>query len=352
MECLDKFNKKMRLSGGSIRNENIKNSKELLKETFADDASLAPGVYFWELGLCSYENKEQLKVRIYKRAFSSANGVTMKFQTLIDSPVLVGDIVYDSVADEYLICTESFNIDNIHWQGKFTLCNWILRWQNKNGDILEYPCYDMNTTQYNSGERSNEQFTIGSSQHMLTLPYDENTVVLKSPQRFFLDKDVVNPTSFIVTQNDTTSYNYGKKGLVRVTVTECATNNASDRIDLGICDYVSKEDIKKDNKDDVCKHIVSKSVITYETKIIKSGGDYQVFIANFFDDNGNKITDVVPKWNIICDFIDSLQIDSADDYIKIGIDDDRYVDEDFKLILSDSDGKYSSSLIIGVESLL
>ena len=45
MKCLDKFNKKMILSGGSLRNENIKNSQELLKETFADDASLALGIY-------------------------------------------------------------------------------------------------------------------------------------------------------------------------------------------------------------------------------------------------------------------------------------------------------------------
>ena len=33
--------------------------------------------------------------------------------------------------DEYLICTEAFNIDNIHFKGKFTLCNWILKWQKK-----------------------------------------------------------------------------------------------------------------------------------------------------------------------------------------------------------------------------
>ena len=131
MKCLDKFNKKMILSGGSLRNENIKNSQELLRETFADDASLTLGIYLWELGLSYYDDKEAIKIRLYKRSFSNANGVTVKFQTLIDTPIVVGDIVYDSISDEYLICTESFNIDNVHWQGKFTLCNWILKWQNK-----------------------------------------------------------------------------------------------------------------------------------------------------------------------------------------------------------------------------
>ncbi len=349
MKCLDKFNNKMRLSGGSLRNENIKNSRELLQATFFDDASLSLGIYFWELGLKSYEGRKPLMVRIYNRAFSNANGVTMNFQTLFDSPVSVGDVLYDSISDEYLICTESFNIDNIHWQGKFTLCNWILKWQNKNGDILEYPCHDINSTQYNSGEQSNKQFTIGSSQHMVTLPYDENTVVLKHPQRFFLDRDEEHPTSFMVTQNDSTSYFYGKKGLVKVTLLEYPHNPETDRMDLGICDYIDKDAIAVDNAND---KFVSKSVISYKTTVIKSGGSSQTFSGAFFDESGNEISNIVPHWKIICDFSHALQVEESDNQLIIGIDDDEYVDEEFKIVLSDADGKYSSSLIVRVESLL
>ena len=351
MRCLDKFNQKMKLSGGSLRNENIKNSQELLRETFADDASFALGIYLWELGLKSedYSDRESVQIRLYKRSFSNANGVSVKFQTLIDTPIIVGDIIYNSVEDEYLICTESFNIDGIHWQGKFTLCNWILKWQNKKGDILEYPCHDINSTQYNSGEQSNRQFTIGSSQHMITLPCDENTVSLSSPQRFFLDKNVDNPTSFIVTQNDTTSYNYGKKGLVKVTLYECASNNETDRIDLGICDYIDKEKIKTDNAENI---FISKSVISYDTMIIKSGGDAQIFTGKFFDENGKEVADIPVEWSVICDFENALKIEKFDNHISIGIDDDSYVDEEFRLILSTGNGDYSSSLIIKIESLL
>lgn len=349
MRCLDKFKLKMDYNGGSIRNENIKNSKKLIEETFFDDASFSFGIYLWELGIKDYSHRDTIKIRLYKRSYSSANGVVIKFQTLIDTPIVVGDIIYNSKTEEYLICTESFNIDNIHWQGKFTLCNWKLRWQNKYGDILEYPCYDINTTQYNSGERSNEVFTIGSSQHTILLPYDRNTVVLSSPQRFFLDRDTDNPTSYIVTQNDTTSYNYGKKGIVRVTVVQCENNNDTDRIDLMICDYIDKESIKKDNAND---KFVSKSVISYNTAIIKSGGDSQIFIGKFFDNEKREIIDIIPKWEIICDFKDNLEIEESGNQISIGIDNDYYIDEEFKLILSDNDGNYSSDLIIKIGSLL
>lgn len=349
MKCLDNFNKKMRLNGESLRDENIRNSQMLLMETFTDDASLALGVYMWELGLKSYDDKESILIRLYNRSFSNANGVSVKFQTLITTPIVVGDIVYDSVADEYLICTESHNINGIHWQGKLTLCNWILKWQNKNGDILEYPCFDINSTQYNSGEKFSQQITVGTSQHNITLPCDENTIALSSPQRFFLDKNLINPTSFIVTQNDSTSYNYGKKGLVKVTLVECATNNKTDRIDLGICDYFDKDEIKTDNASNT---FISKSVISYDAAMIKSGGDSRIFTGKFFDDNGNEVIDIVPKWTIVCDFIDSIETEEFDNQIKIGIDNDDYVDEEFKLILSDDNDNYSSSLIVRIESLL
>lgn len=350
MRCLDKFNKRMSLSGGSLREDSIFNTRELLKETFADDPSFSSDVYFWRLGLKEYLHESPIGIRLYGRTFSAANGVTVKFQTLYNTPVVVGDVIYNANDDAYLICTEAFNIDNIHYKGKFTLCNWMLKWQKKDGTILEYPCYDMNATQYNSGEQSNTHFTIGSSQHMITLPSDENTVVLNSPQRFYLDKNTDNPTSFIVTQNDTTSHNYGKKGLVKLTVYEYPNNVDTDRPDLGICDYIDNDKIE-----DVCVCGVTKAVIEHDTTVIKSGGDSQKFIGKFYDDEGNEISDIEPHWTIVCDFSSELQVEELGNCLSIGIDDDSYIDEEFKIICSDGNsesGILSDALIIKIESLL
>jgi len=357
MRSLDRFKNKMSLSGGSLREESIFNTRGLLKETFADDPSYTLGVYFWRLGLKEYKNESPIDIRLYSRSFSAANGVTVKFQTLFDNPVIVGDIIYNSKEDEYLICTEAFNIDNIHFSGKFTLCNWILKWQKKDGTILEYPCYDMNSTQYNSGEQSNRNFTIESSQHMLTLPCDENTVEISTPQRFYLDKATNNPNTYIVTQNDTTSHNYGKKGLVKLTVYSYPNNPETDRPDLGICDYIDMTAGSKDAgttvKDDCCK--ASKAVIEYNTTIIKSGGDSQIFVGKFYDDMGNEVVGVIPHWTILCDFSDKLIVKEIDNGLSIGIDDDDYIDEEFKIVCSDSNEESNiapSNLIIKVESLL
>ena len=350
MQCLNRFNKRMSLSGGSLREESIFNTRELLKETFADDPSFISNVYFWKLGLKEYRHESPVGIRLYDRSFSAANGVTVRFQTLYENPVVVGDIIYNTSEDEYLICTEAFNIDNIHYKGKFTLCNWVLKWQKKDGTILEYPCYDMNSTQYNSGEQSNAHFTIGSAQHMITLPSDENTVALSTPQRFYLDKNMDNPTSFIVTQNDTTSHNYGKKGLVKLTVYEYPNNADTDRPDLGICDYI---DIDMKEEDGCC--VAAKAVIEYKTSTIKSGGDSQIFVGKFYDKNGCEIMDIAPHWTIVCDFKNKLQVKEFDNCLSIGIDDDSCIDEEFRLMCSDGNNEsdiLSDALIIKIDSLL
>lgn len=360
MRCLDKFNKRMSYSGGSLRKEGIFSTRELLKSTFADDPSYALGVYFWRLGLKEYKNETPIGIRLYGRTYSSANGVTVKFQTPYDTPVVVGDIVYDIKEDQYFICTESFNIDDIHYKGKLTLCNWMLKWQNKDGRIFEYPCYDMNATQYNSGEQPGKVMTVETAQHLIWLPSDENTIELCSPQRFYLDKATINPTTYIITQNDTTSHNYGKKGLVKLTVFAHPSNSETDRLDLGICDYIDmsagSSNAGTTVKDLQCR--ASKVVIKYNTSILKSGGDSQVFVGKFYDDKGNEITNIVPHWTIICDFEDKLQIEKFDNCLSIGIDDDAYIDEEFKLVCSSDnsgdgdDNLLSSTLLIKIESLL
>ena len=362
MKCLDRFNAKMKRTGSSIREDKIRSSKMILDETFDDDASFQKNnlVYFWRLGLLDnedYKNEIAIAIRLYERRSSNANGITVKFQTLFDTPVIVGDIIYCSKSQEYFICTESFNIDDIHWQGKFTYCNWVLQWQNGKGDILKYPCFDMNSTQYNSGEQSNKQYTIGSSQHIIKLPCDDNTVAIRSPQRFMLDKNYSNPISYIVTQNDTVTCNYGTKGIVVVTLLEHPVNKEIDRIDLGICDYKELNDFAKDNSNDnengsSGSENVIKSVIEYKSKIIKSGGNAQTFVARFYDNKNNEVADVIPKWNIMCDFSDKLIVKEFDNKIMISMDDDNFVDDDFKLTLSDDNGNYQSSVIVTIKSLL
>ena len=69
----------------------------------------------------------------------------------------------------------------------------------------------------------------------------------------------------------------------------------------------------------------------------------------------NEVKDIVPHWTIVCDFSDKLQIKEFDYCLSIGIDDDDYIDEEFKINCSDGNKEsdiLSATLIVKIESLL
>lgn len=345
MNYIERFKTRMNLSGSSLRQEHINDSKEFLKEVFNDDPSYTLNFYLWELGKSEYENNEMLQIRLFDRKKSN-DEITVKFQSLVE--INVGNILYDKKNNNYWICTESFDIDEIHYQGKLTYCNWILKWQNDIGDILEYPCYVLNNTQRADGEKFSNNMVVGSTQKLITLPCDENTLSLGTSKRFYLDKRIKNPTSYILTQNDTVSGNWGDIGLVKIVVKECEKDSSTDRPDLGLCDYIDiNNSVLSINKDNAIT-----STILYNTNIIKSGGNHQTFVGKFVDENNNDVLDLIPKWDVICDFKNELEINEDGNTITLSIDNDDYIDEDLKVIFSDENDNYSSTLIITIESLL
>lgn len=346
MNYIERFNKRMNYSGKTLREERIRDSKNLLSEMFKDDASHTPNIYLWTLGKDSYDSTDIFTIRLFNRKKSNSDGITVEFQSL--DKLNMGNIIYDKDNDMYWLCIESFDIDGIHYQGKLMFCNWKLKWQNKEGIILEYPCPTINNSLNIDGEKFSKNLTIGSSRTSIFLPCDENTIILDSPKRFYLDKNSFNPTSYVLTQNDTISYNYGDIGLVKLIVSESEEDSNTDRPDLGICDYI---DINNSNLTiDTTSSVYSK--ILYDTLVIKSGGNSQIFVGKFYDSNNNEILNIIPKWDVICDFKNVLNINKNNNQITLSIDDDRYVDEDIKLIFSDENNNYSSTLIINVRSLL
>ena len=231
---LQLMKERIKQSGTSLYDEQIKDAQDILAYDFQDDVSCAKHIFFWIPG----ENPQKgrhVYIKFYDRKYSSANGNTKLFLTHNNDKIEVGDYIYDEEENTYWICTESFHVDNIHYEGKFTQCNWYLRWQRPDGTILEYPCLDLNSTQYNSGESGNNTLKLGSAQHMEKVQANSDTISLASPQRFYVSRDKSIP--YIITQNDTTASNYGK-GICNITVTQDVRREDKDRPDLGICDYI------------------------------------------------------------------------------------------------------------------
>lgn len=221
--------------GGNIRQSKINDGKLLMNNQIMTDPSYNPNMVFWQFGV-DVGDLESVPIKTFNEKYSVANGINLQFDALIDFPIVVGDLLYDKRRNLHWICIESFDRDEILCAGKLVRCNYIMKWQDDDKKVFEYPVFEINSTQYNSGEFGDKIMTLGSSQHLITCVADENTIALNNGQRFFWDRNTVNPTVFKLTQNDTTAMNYDK-GLIKITITEDQYNPKTDSIENWLCDY-------------------------------------------------------------------------------------------------------------------
>lgn len=334
-------------SGVSLHDEQIKDAQDILIDGFTDDVSCAQHIFFWLAG----ENPQKgnhIYIKFYDRKYSSANGNIKSFLTHNNDKIEVGDYIYDEEENTYWICTESFHVDNIHYKGKFTQCNWYLRWQRPDGTILEYPCLDLNSTQYNSGESGNHTLKLGSAQHMEKVQANSDTISLASPQRIYVSRD--NSIPYVITQNDTTAINYGK-GICNITVTQDVRREDKDRPDLGICDYIDPS-----SSIPLAPQLPSETTdltanIEYRGKpVINIGGYSKTFSAKFLNSSGDILSNITPIWKV------TTPDDIVNKYIHHSVTDgklcikadynEKLFDSKIRIDLSDPDKLCSAYILV------
>lgn len=320
---LEQMKKRIALKGQNIRETKINNAKNLLLLDNENDPSYFSKMFFWILGDNPHKG-DKINPRLYDKKFSSSFGITQKIQTTYNEKFGIGDLFYDEKDNIFWLCIEAFNMNDISWNGKLAQCNWMLKWQKPNGNILKYPCLDLNITQSNDGQSQNNMMILGSSRHIEILPADINTINIKPSQRFFISK--TNSIPFIVTQNDTTTYNYDK-GLCKITVVQDELNE-NDNIDLGICDYIEMQRnyFKNNNLFSIKDNLLAK--IHYNTLRIKVGRSYS-FTALFKDNNNIKF-----EWKFIADFdISFIKKDFNNNILILSIDNEDLIGKSFNLQL-------------------
>lgn len=151
----------------------------------------------------------------------------------------------------------------IMWQCKYSI-KFI---SPVSGEIVEYPVYSINSTQYGSGETVRQQMRVGSAQQLIYIPYNDETVHLDSGTRFLIDKNKENPTAFRLSQVDTSSYSCGDDdGLIQWTVVETQRDDKTDNIDLMVADYYGKSPLSQPDE-------VNEG---YSISIIPDGGKAEV----------------------------------------------------------------------------
>lgn len=139
----------------------------------------------------------------------------------------------------------------VYTYGKMQQCNWLMKWQNTNGKIIERWAVVNPASKYSNGEKSAVVITIPSNNYIVYLPNDSETLALPVDKRIFVDFNVTSPKCYEITRIDTVTMSYDGtplprydgKGCVLLVLTECLYNSDTDRIDLMLCDYINPESL-------------------------------------------------------------------------------------------------------------
>lgn len=129
--------------------------------------------------------------------------------------------ILDSDRKEYWLVNSLPSSNGIYDKVIAWYCQSVLRFISPLTNlIVSYPVHSINSTQYNSGETNKQQMTLGSSQHLIYIPYNKETILMDHGCRLLLDRNPENPTAYRLTQVDSTSYAFKEGGLLQWTVVE------------------------------------------------------------------------------------------------------------------------------------
>jgi hypothetical protein len=245
-------------------------------------------------------------------------------------------------------------------RGYMYLCDILLCWQNKAGDIISRWCYSENYTKYTNGIKENKVIDVGDNQYGLSLPVDNETKVLKRNLRFAIDyegavvPDVYKLTNRKVLLNDYRYFNRG--GIINLTLSYNAFNDKTDKLvtlDNGqkvwICDYFDMNNNPTTPEDKkTYANIISSG------KLIIGSKEYITFIANFYDTDGNLNNTITPVWEIIKPNISNVDNDISIVYenglckIKVAENYDL-IDKDIIIKVSDGNDSYIGEITMKME---
>lgn len=268
---------------------------------------------------------------------SSTKPYYKEFTSLPGQAILSGD--YVEWANNTWLVYEADCDDEIYVDGKLYQCNYVQRWQNENGTMIERPSFV--TRESSNGENENKTVTLGANEYFVYMPFDSETIKLRNSKRLFMDYYSSDPYPYKLSLPDNISMKFGTKGIV------CYLFQQTERIPdkdkevelpsgekIWIADYISPT--TPPTPEPTTKTYIAS--ISYTQPEVSAGSKFgRNFTAVFKDNDGNVITTLTPKWTITADFMDKITATEGTNYIKIVIMDTSLIDKTFKLKLEATD---------------
>ena len=214
------------------------------------------------------------------------------------------------------------------------LCQYKLKWQNSNGDIVERWGNFTSASKYDDGEVAGQTIILSSDNLTVVLPDDEEVLYLGG-KRVFIDKRPVPEKVYKLTRSDDVLYDFqGHGGVLSFIADKTELDTTRDNQELGICDYISPTaPPENDDKTTILSGTITGTISG--NKNLKVGFS-RTYTANLVDEDGNAIewSDEF-KWNIVGDI--EVDLTENGNQVELFVDDEDLIDETFVLAVNYGD---------------
>lgn len=140
------------------------------------------------------------------------------------------------------------NVYGIYEKCVLLICQYCVKWQNANGDIVSRWCNATTASKYDMGQVRNEYYIRSSNNFTLIFPADDETEELYN-KRVFIDTHEKPWKTYRLTRDDDILLYYGNRGgCYSFIVNKEELNPEKDNMELGICDYVPQTEIPTDDR--------------------------------------------------------------------------------------------------------
>ena len=205
--------------------------QELLESVIADD------VLIYDKSLRS--EPKTIRAIIQNVTGDSSNGTYYRQLLCAIGNLECGQ--YVKARDAWWLVSTPPDNNKVYEKAVLWKCKYTIRFLSPiDGEIVEYPVYSINSTQYGTGEANRQNVSVGEDQHLVYVPCNDETVIIDDRFRFIMDRNREKPTVYRITKVDTTSYAGGSEssgGLIEWHTTEAKFNDATDSKELMIADY-------------------------------------------------------------------------------------------------------------------
>lgn len=243
-----------------------------------------------------------------------------QFKSLHGQEINIGD--YVEWVNSHWLVTECDSDDEIYRDGTLEECNYLLKWQNEVGVIVERWAIISSASKYNDGTDGGRVLVVGSDQLSVVVPVDEESIKLKKSmgKKFFIDNNMTDPTVYELTGTGNVADSYGGHGVTSWIVKEIAYTASQDDLTHGVCNYFSPATSINPSDETA---VLYRMVIESYKDTIRANGKISTITAQLYDENNNKITDGISYvWTVSSNISEYITYSSSENVLSVSVSKD------------------------------